>query len=86
MSRRRRSKVPPTRGGGVAFLLPSIPDDATVDEKDRLAGRNQANVEGVCPDCGATPELYADTDHESVFHAVFRHEEWCSIVPPEAAA
>jgi hypothetical protein len=79
MSRRRPPRVPPTRKGGVLFVLPSIDDELPTEMKNSIAVRNQANVELRCPDCGAEPEFHLD-DH-GMGHLVFWHEEWCTVVP-----
>lgn len=84
----KRSRVPgtPDPRRRTLFVLPPIPDDASTRIKNSIAVRNAASVEGTYPECGVTAELYADTEHRLLFHAVFRHESWCAALPDGEAA
>lgn len=82
---RRPPRIPGTASRPrVLFVLPPIPDDAPDDVKDGLAIRNAASVRGVCPSCGATPELYRDG--LGILHAVFQHEPDCGALLDEGTA
>jgi hypothetical protein len=84
---RRRPRVPGTPRDRTLFVLPSIPDDLDEQTKNGLALRNACAVEGVCPACGAEPEIERDRELRWLWHATWRHEDDCPcLLDPEDEA
>lgn len=64
-----------------AFVLPAIPDAASVAAKNALAIRNAATTTGQCPACGATVRLVQGTlEPGTVSIARIEHEHTCPVV------
>jgi hypothetical protein len=82
----RPSRIPDTHAGHALLILPSIRDELDPETKNALAIRNAASADGVCPDCGAEPQLYRDLEHERIMHLVFEHEPDCHALTDGAAA
>lgn len=80
------SRVPGTyrKPLNVAFVLPSIPDDAPAEVKDALALRNACATEGRCPACGVTPTLELGSD--GLGWLTFAHEPHCPSLRDEENA
>ncbi|MHB1782389.1 MAG: hypothetical protein ACYCTE_06800 [Acidimicrobiales bacterium] len=71
-SRRYRRRV-----GRTLFVLPEIPDDASVAFKNALTIRNQATRTGRCPACGAVTEVVQPPRPGEVGHARMEHDDDC---------
>jgi len=81
VSSKRRRK----RGrGGVLYVGPSIPDGATVEMKNALAIRSEANLAGRCPSCGARFKMVDDVAMPGVRHLYMEHEDDCPVLLTEA--
>lgn len=78
MSRARRRK-----GRRVLYIGPEIPDDASPALKNALALRQEANLTGRCPSCGATFEVVAGSV-PGLWHGVMEHEDGCPVLLTEA--
>lgn len=77
----RRYRIPGTTARRpTLYALPLIPDDAPDEIKNGLAIRNAASVSGVCPDCGAVPEIRRDSEYDRIWHAVFEHGPGCRAI------
>lgn len=63
-----------------------MPDDAPADVKNAIAVRRLANLQGVCPDCGAVrvmpnrAERRAATRAGLMIFAVIVHEDDCAVL------
>ena len=48
-----------------------------------ICTHNACNLTGRCPSCGCTVEVEADSDHPSLTHGYFRHEDGCPVLLDE---
>lgn len=62
------------------YVGPDIPDNATVEMKNALALRSEANLPGRCPSCGAAFRMVEDTATPGVRHLYMEHEDGCPVL------
>ncbi len=64
------------------YIGPEIREDATPAMKNALVLRQEANLTGTCPACGATFEV-GDDLAPGVTHVVMGHEDGCPVLLTE---
>ena len=72
--------------GRVAAIMPSIPPHLdTPALRDAYRKRLRANLEGICPECGATMTMPSRRQRRKAkalgqpAHATMEHESWCPV-------
>jgi hypothetical protein len=74
----RRLLEQPEAGDRRAVVGIGIPSDASPELRAAIDARNEANLIGRCPSCGARWR-FAGYDHRELAHATMAHEDDCPV-------